>query len=558
MLTGLAVSYRHLMWELEGKERSFVDSLGWASETLTSTGYGHDGRWRSPLMMGFVVLSQFIGQGFLLVAFPFVVIPFFEERFEVRLPRVLPRLKNYILIYRETYHLDALIDSLEERGVPVVVFEEDEATAKRIRNRGRRVVLGSFQNNPKLLARLKDARAIVANATDELNTSMVMWAREAGYRGNIYALAASPSHTRPLVLAGATHASAPNRILAAALAAKASIRLSPPIVGLDRLNDEVCAAQFRLGPNSPMLGHTLGEAKLRKSTGATLLSVSDPGSLMFSREPEHPLGLGCVIHAVGTPKALQDLGNIASRRTVHLQGPILVIGYGQLGKFVAHSLREAKEHVVVIDQQTLPGVDVVGDALEPSLLKSAGIERARAVVLALSGDSSTILATALIRELSSGVPLIARVNGREQTQRIYRIGADFALSFGDVANDMLLPLILDAPSNHKDSLLKIRAFEASRKVCRPLGDANLYDNLDYNVVAIARGPELLTELHEDDQPAMGDVLYVCGEERELVNFAQRFDCDVHPDDLSSSTIVSMADHDEQQTAAQSMRARVSG
>lgn len=538
------------MMALEGEERSFLHSLSWASETLTSTGYGTDGRWDHPMMVVFVVVTQFIGQGFLLVAFPFVVIPFFEERFEVRLPRVLPRLKNYILIYRETYHLDSLIEALEAHGFPVVLFEENEATAKDLRNRGYRVVLGNFHGDSRrMMARLKNARAIVANATDDINTSMVMRAREIGYRGNIYAFAASPSHTRPLVLAGATQASSPNRFLAAALAAKASIKLSPPIVGLDRLEKQICAAQFRLGPNSPMLGRTLSEAKLRRSTGAILLSVSDPGRLVFTREPDHKLTLGCVVHAIGSPQALQNLGSLASSRPVHLQGPILVVGYGQVGRFVAHSLREAQEHVVVIDKKALPGVDLVGDALEPSLLKSAGIERARAVVLALSGDSSTILATALIRELASGVPLIARVNGREQTQRIYRIGADFALSFGDVANDMLLPLILDKASGHKDALLKIRAFDTAKVAGESLDSANLFDNLHCNVVAIARGPELITEPSPDETIVQGDILYVCGEEREIGEFAERFGCEEHREELSSSGILTMAEADDRQASS---------
>lgn len=544
MLTLLSFSYRYLMGNLEGQERSFLHSLSWASETLTSTGYGADGRWEHPLMVCFVVVSQFIGQGFLLVAFPFVVIPFFEERFELRLPRKLPRLSNFVLVYRETYPLDSLIDALEKRGVPVVVFEEDETTAKRIRDRGYRVVLGDFSSDAANMRGLKNVRAMVANASDDDNTSMVMRAREVGYQGDIYAMVASPSHTQPLVLAGATQASAPNRILAAALAAKASIKLSPPIVGLDALDQSICAAQFRIGAQSPVLGQTVAQANLRDQTGALLLAVSDPGKLVFSREPDHRLALGCVISAVGTPQALQELATLTHTGQVHLQGPILVIGYGSIGRHVAQSLRDAQEHVVVIDKEGCPGVDLVGDALEPALLKSAGIERASAVVLTLGADSSTILATALIREFSAGVPIIARVNRRDETHRIYRIGADFALSFGDVANDMLLPLILENHTEHRTALLKVRALQAAKVAGETLESAELFESVGCNVVAIRRGEELLTHLRSQDAVASGDVLYVCGEESQLAQFVHRFDSAEVRSEPSAASSMTMRSIDE--------------
>ena len=46
-----AVIYMFGMAHLEGDPRSFLDSLAWAAETLSTTGYGVDGRWQHPAMV---------------------------------------------------------------------------------------------------------------------------------------------------------------------------------------------------------------------------------------------------------------------------------------------------------------------------------------------------------------------------------------------------------------------------------------------------------------------------------------------------------------------------
>lgn len=536
-LSLVALGYRIMMAHFEGQERSYLQAFSWASETLTSTGYGAvDGQWSHPMMVSFVVFAQFIGQGTLLVAFPFVVIPFFEERFELRLPRVLPRLRDYVLVYHENYVLDGLIEILEERGVPVVVCEEEESLAKNLRERGRRVVFGNPRSDATSLQRLKNARAIVVNGSDHANTSMVMWARERGYEGPIYAMAASTSHARPLVLAGATQALSPNQVLAAALASKASIKLSPPIMGLGVLEGALAPAQIRIGAKSCLAGTKIQDAQLREQTGAIVIGVSDPGMIDFSRARERDYFAGSVIMALGTPASLEDLGRVASTEPVYLEGPILVIGYGTVGSHVAHSLRGVHEHVVVIDSEAKPGVDMVGDALEPTVLKNAGLERARAVVVALSADSSSILASALIREIAPSVPIIARVNSRDETHRLYRIGVDFALSFGDVASDMLVPLILQSASPDSQALLKVRALEPGRAVGMTLAQAGLFEKLRCTVLAIRRDGELMIRLAPSVELQDSDVLYVCGEERELVAFCDRFDSTpVHMDQASLSS-----------------------
>ena len=93
----LATIYMIGMENLEGAPRTFLESLQWASETLTTTGYGHDSHWTHPAVALFVILGQFLGQFLVFLIFPVFVLPYFEEQFEVRLQHVLPQMEGKVL-----------------------------------------------------------------------------------------------------------------------------------------------------------------------------------------------------------------------------------------------------------------------------------------------------------------------------------------------------------------------------------------------------------------------------------------------------------------------------
>jgi hypothetical protein len=61
LVLGTALLYMLGMAHLVGRQRGFWDSLAWAAETLTTTGYGADSHWSHPLMVVYEVALQFAG-----------------------------------------------------------------------------------------------------------------------------------------------------------------------------------------------------------------------------------------------------------------------------------------------------------------------------------------------------------------------------------------------------------------------------------------------------------------------------------------------------------------
>src|SRR3989337_230983 len=181
LLLVTAILYMAGMIYLEGKPRGFWDALEWAGETLSTTGYGADSSWRHPLMVMFVVLVQFIGVFIVFLVFPVYLIPFFEERFETRLPKEIPSVKDHVVIFRYGPPVATLLEELERANVATLFFEQEEAEARRVMERGHRIIYGNLDEGVLARSHLDTARALIVNSTDDRNAAAILTARQLGY-----------------------------------------------------------------------------------------------------------------------------------------------------------------------------------------------------------------------------------------------------------------------------------------------------------------------------------------------------------------------------------------
>lgn len=417
-----ALLYMAGMAWLEDSPRSFWQSVEWAAETITTTGYGADSRWSHPAMVLFVMSVQFIGVFLVILIFPVYLIPFLEERFETRLPQEAPAdLEGHAVIYRYGPAVETLLAELATAKVPVLVLEPDEGAARRLFEEGQPVVNRGLGDGALRAARLERARAVIANGTDDENASLILTARQRGFTGPILALVEEPYHRKPMMLAGATATFTPRHILGAALAARASQRISPRMAGIQQLGRNLQVAEVRVGRDSPLAGRTLDAAAVGTRTGATVIGQWVGGELEVLSGAGTRIEPGGTLVVVGSSQSIERLsdlaaGNVAVRRDGHF----VVGGGGEVGRKVAELLEAVGEDVKLIDRQPGPKVDVVGDVLDMRVLDEAGVRNAQAVILALDTDSATLFATVILKDLAPDVPVIARVNRADNVERIHR------------------------------------------------------------------------------------------------------------------------------------------
>ncbi|OYT69963.1 MAG: potassium transporter KefB [Armatimonadetes bacterium CP1_7O] len=114
-----------------------------------------------------------------------------------------------------------------------------------------------------------------------------------------------------------------------------------------------------------------------------------------------------------------------------LRDHIIIVGFGLNGRNLASILRELDEPFVVVEmngalvrEAQKQGIPVVyGDAAHPEIMQAAGIERARAVVIAVSDPISARYTVRTIRELNPDVYVIVRTRYMSEIEPLYAAGA---------------------------------------------------------------------------------------------------------------------------------------
>jgi Trk K+ transport system NAD-binding subunit len=508
-----ALLYQLGMARLEGQHRTFWDSFEWAAETLSTTGYGADSHWQHPAMVMLVVVVQFAGVFLVFLVVPIFLVPFLEERFERRVPRVAPRLHNHVVVYRYGPAVETLLQRLASHNVASIVVETDEAAARAVLERGQAVVFSRAEEDALDICRLNEARALVANGRDEENAALTLRARQMGFRGEIFAFVEEPAHRKPMELAGATAAYTPRHIVAAALAAHASERISPRLPGAESL-EHLQRRELRIAAASPLAGRTLGESNFGAVTGAIVAGQWTRNRLDARCDAAMRLEAGSIIEVVGDASSLERASAMAGASFLRNTGPFLIAGFGEVGRKVHELLTDAGEEVRVVEREPRAGVDVTGNVLDPSVLERAGLRECRAVVLALDSDDATLFATVIARDAAVDVPVIARVNHSRNIDDMYRAGADFALSISDISGEMLSARLLGRVARSRDEhrrVVRVKVRSASDRTLREMASRQR----GCSVLAIERAGALLP-VTADSRVQVDDHLYICGS-AEVVN-----------------------------------------
>lgn len=211
---------------------------------------------------------------------------------------------------------------------------------------------------------------------------------------------------------------------------------------------------------------------------------------------------------------------------------VIVCGYGSTGQFVARDLGAEGLQVVVVDRATervsLAEGDghlaLLGDVLDPEVLKEAGIERARGVIFGLPAESDNLFATMTARELNPDVFIIARHTSSHAREKFMRAGADRAVNpFEEtgrlIGNEFLRPAVVDLMrifTHESDAEDEVRVREITVQmgcslVGQSLKDADIRARYDVIVIAMRKVGDSTRFNPDPSRPfEPGDVLVCMG------------------------------------------------
>ena len=148
-------------------------------------------------------------------------------------------------------------------------------------------------------------------------------------------------------------------------------------------------------------------------------------------------GVGTVLYTLSLGVQMMVEGRLTEyvgrrrmdRRIASLDGHVVVCGWGRVGRAVAADLRDHGREVVIVDIDRERVTDiafptVVDDATLDDTLRTAGIERAYALVAALAGDAQNLFVTLSGRALNPSLFIVARARQEDSISKLSQAGAD--------------------------------------------------------------------------------------------------------------------------------------
>ena len=127
---------------------------------------------------------------------------------------------------------------------------------------------------------------------------------------------------------------------------------------------------------------------------------------------------------------------------------VVVVGYGTKGRAAVDTLvnnGEDRESIVIVDPGSgalqdahADGLAVVsGDATRRDVLRRAGVEEARQVIITTDRDDTNVLATLTVRQLNPDIWIVAAVREQENVPLMRQSGANSVITSSDAVGRLL-------------------------------------------------------------------------------------------------------------------------
>lgn len=119
-----------------------------------------------------------------------------------------------------------------------------------------------------------------------------------------------------------------------------------------------------------------------------------------------------------------------------LKDHYIVCGYGRVGQAVCYTLVEERADFVVVDRGEWGDDEVLlegfifefGDATQESVLRAAGLERARGLVCALPDDPDNVFIALAARSINPDITIVSRLADPSAADRLHQAGVDHIIS----------------------------------------------------------------------------------------------------------------------------------
>lgn len=215
--------------------------------------------------------------------------------------------------------------------------------------------------------------------------------------------------------------------------------------------------------------------------------------------------LTVVAQAIVQTELLSALGTRRkSKEMEKLNNHFIVCGAGRVGRRIISQLQKQKIPFVVIERDekrleqlvTDKNFIVIGDATGETVLRKAGVERAKGLVTCLPDDADNVYVVLTARGMNDKLHIVARAVEEEAEPKLIRAGASRVVAPTIIgSHSMARALLKPAVADFMDSIVAETldlAFEefsvesTSKFIGKSLAETNIRTELDLVIVAVRR------------------------------------------------------------------------
>lgn len=534
-LAGLIAIYSvlfHVLMEYEGRQYSWVTGFYWALTVMSTLGFG-DITFHTDLGLIFTIFVLLTGVVFLLIMLPFTFIQFFwvpwlEAQERSRAPKGVPEgTAGHVIITNLDPITTKLVEKLERRNYDYVVVAEDQAQGGELHDAGYNVVIGE-PDDPETYERLRiqDAAMVVATNGDLMNTNIAFTIREIAQEVMIVSSADNEHSLDILNFPGNTKVFQFMRMLGQSLAERVQGQGSAATIisKFDTLHIAEISAK-----RTTLAGKLISGTDLRQRSGTTIIGLWEKGHFEPPL-PETTIHSTTLLLLAGTREQLRIFEEVYGiPETGYTEdSPVLILGGGRVGLAAAEELERSGIPVKIVEKRSAVaqkgGQFILGDAADLNVLKKAGIDEARTVIITTHNDAMNIYLSFYCRQLRPDVQLICRSTNERNVAKLHMAGADLVLSYASMgANSIVNVLKTDEVSMFTEGLNIFSLPIPSSLAGKSLIESRIRPKTGCSVVAIKSigsvlrvGPDPKEPLHAEDE------LILIGTTEAEKKFAEKF------------------------------------
>ncbi len=459
---------------------------------------------------------------FLLIILPFTFIQFFyapwlEAQESARSPRKLPEsIRDHVIITCVDPVTTRLIEYLNRQNIQYYILTDSSQEASALLDQGYKVVVGE-PDRPETYRRVQVDRAalVVVTNDDLISTNISFTIRQVSQDVPIVTNANQEHSIDILEYSGNISVYEFMKMLGESLSRRAyGVGQGAAVIGRF---DDLLISELPVRYTA-IEGMTLAESGIRQTTGVTVIGIMDEGRFL-APNPKAVIEPHYILMLAGSTSQLKAFEE--AYPVTYTQDPdspqVLILGGGRVGQVAAETLAEHGITYRIVEKRAVRAdgpqneFTIIGDAADINILKAAGIDSAKSVIVTTHSDDMNIYLTFYCRQLRADIQIISRSILERNVSKLHMAGADLVMSYSSLGAGVIFQLLRpNEVSLFTEGLIVMNRKAGNDLAGKNIMESGIREKTGFSIIAIRRDERLTVSPHPQTDIKEQDELIVIG------------------------------------------------